>query len=152
MCAKWLPLAIRRRLTKLTRPLYGHLEGQGDPLAATDAHRNDTFLETVPTHRMEKSGCQDSACRADRMTVCNRATLDIHDAGRQPKFPHDGKRYTGVRPRRSAQLSLASTIAAAAVFSPGALPAVIVPSSRKAGFSLVRASIVARLAGYARPP
>ena len=39
------------------KPLGNHLEGQRDPLTAADAHRNDTFLEAVSTHRMEKSGC-----------------------------------------------------------------------------------------------
>src|SRR5258708_15823145 len=27
------------------------------------------------------------------MTMCDGATLDIHDVGRQPEFPDDGKRY-----------------------------------------------------------
>jgi hypothetical protein len=59
------------------------------PWPPPDAHCNDTFLEAVPTHQMEKSGCQHSACRTDRMTMGNRAAIDIRDVGRQPEFPHD---------------------------------------------------------------
>ena len=46
------------------------------------------------------------------------------------------------RPRLSAHVPSASTIAAAASFSPGALPAVMVPFGRKAGFSRASASSV----------
>jgi hypothetical protein len=42
----------------------------------------------------------------------------------------------GLTPRFSAHASCASTIAEAASFNPGALPAVMVPFGRKAGFSL----------------
>ena len=46
------------------------------------------------------------------------------------------------RPRASAHAASASTIAAAPLFKPGALPAVIVPSLRKAGFSAASVSSV----------
>ena len=44
----------------------------------------------------------------------------------------------GVRPFFSAQSALETIIAAAPLFRPGALPAVMVPSLRKAGRSLAR--------------
>src|SRR5438270_1347787 len=75
--------------------LSDHFEGQSDPLAAADAHRGDTSPETVPTHRMEEAGRQHSACCTDRMTMCDGATLDIHNVRRQPEFLHDRERYDG---------------------------------------------------------
>src|SRR5262245_59956196 len=51
-------------------------------------------------------------------------------------------RASGLRPRFSANARSATIIAAAPLFKPGALPAVIVPSLRNAGFSLASVSIV----------
>jgi hypothetical protein len=53
--------AVRQRnlgglLQSRAQSLSGHLDGQRDPLATADAHRDDTPLEAVSTHRMEKTG------------------------------------------------------------------------------------------------
>src|SRR5262249_48805637 len=55
----------------------------------------------------------------------------------------------GSRDRRSANKLSATIIAAAALFKPGALPAVLVPLPRKAGRSLANTSTVG--SGLARP-
>jgi hypothetical protein len=40
----------------LLAPLGGHLDGERNPLATADAHRDNTLFESVSTHRMEKTG------------------------------------------------------------------------------------------------
>jgi hypothetical protein len=86
--AKHLAVRIERQELAVTRAIHArgarhkkdhrrllwlsssdHLEGQSDPLAAADAHRDDTLLEAVPTHRMEEAGRQHSARRTDGMPV-----------------------------------------------------------------------------------
>src|SRR5437762_4517586 len=74
--------------------------------------------------------------------------------------PYATRRAMGCRRLRSANSRSATTIAAAPLLRPGALPAVIVPSLRNAGFSLVStssvvsgrfASSVAKVSGPLRP-
>jgi hypothetical protein len=50
------PKESGRILQSRAQSLSGHLDGQRDPLATADAHRDDTPLEAVSTHRMEKTG------------------------------------------------------------------------------------------------
>ena len=65
--------------------------------------------------------------------------------GSTAAMPYETRRAVVARPRLSAHASSASTIAAAASFSPGALPAVMVPFGRKAGLS--RASVSSVVSG-----
>ncbi|MCY1557864.1 hypothetical protein D9M68_947490 [compost metagenome] len=64
-------------------------------------------------------------------------------AGSTPAVAHEAMRASGSRPRALASSADISTRAAAPSFRPEALPAVTVPSLRKAGFSFSMASIVA---------
>ena len=58
--------------------------------------------------------------------------------GSTAAMPYETRRAVGTRPRLSAHVPSASTMAAAASFSPGALPAVMVPFGRNAGLSRAR--------------
>jgi hypothetical protein len=62
--------------------------------------------------------------------------------GSTAAIPYETSRALAARPRLSAQVSSASTIAAAASFSPGAFPAVMAPFGRNAGFNRASASSV----------
>ena len=62
--------------------------------------------------------------------------------GSTAPMPYETRRAVGARPFFSAHPASDTTTAAAPLLSPGELPAVIVPSLRKAGFSLARLSRV----------
>ena len=160
-------------------------------LSATDAQRDNSTLNTVALHRMQKSRREYCSGRTNRMTMRNGTTLDVDNILRQTKvlgdrngdsgeclidfdalyicsFPastfeclfnrgdrtqsehprFDGshtigeRRAIGFRPFFSDQARSATIIADAAVLRPGALPAVIVPSLRNAGFNLESVSMV----------
>jgi len=59
-------------------------------LAATDAQGHEASPQAVATHRMDQAGGQNGACRPDRVTVRDRAALDVDDVLRQAELArHD---------------------------------------------------------------
>ena len=54
-------------------------EHERNPLTTADAQGHDTALDAVPLHRMKETGGQHRAGRADRMTMRDSTTFDVHD-------------------------------------------------------------------------
>ena len=94
------------------------------------------LVDLDPIHRVETSACTIQRLLDGR----DRAEAEHAGLDRGNAVGDELGRRRDATP--SAHVSSASTIAAAPVFTPGALPAVIVPPSRKAGFSAANASSV----------
>ena len=59
-------------------------------LSATDAQRDNSALDAVALHRMQKTRCEHCPGRTNRMTMRNGTALDIDNILRQTKVLGDG--------------------------------------------------------------
>ena len=73
---------MARSLNRFERERYS--------LPATDAQRDNSALDAVALHRMQKARCEHCPGRTNRMTMGNGTALDIDNILRQTKVLGDG--------------------------------------------------------------
>src|SRR5215472_8789986 len=62
------------------------LDSQSDALAAADAQRDETALETIAPHRVNEFCREHRTGRANRVTVGDRTAVHVNNVVRQSEF------------------------------------------------------------------